>query len=181
MALPWLYCRTMTTHNRIFNYLFILRMHCWEAFSLSQSVLRVGSHEVAWIWDRRPAPAAPPTPSPSPGRDEEVCTVWDMAKMGGEEPGMNALPKPIGVAATADMGATTAVRPLGAAAAGGGEVGLALEWATIAGECPPGRELGKVGNNGTPLPCPVTSKPRAPLADSSPKRSAMARKLVTSS
>lgn len=90
-------------------------------------MLRVGSHEVAWIWDRRPAPAAPPTPSPSPGRDEEVCTVEDMAKMGGEEPGMNALPKAIGVAATADMGVTTEVRPLGAAAAGGGEVGLALE------------------------------------------------------
>lgn len=105
-------------------------MHCCEAFSLSQSVLRVGSQEVAWIWDRRPAPttpATPPTPSPTPGRGEEVCTVGDTATTGGEEPGVNVFPKTAGVAVTADIEATTAVRPLCAAAAGGGEAGLAPE------------------------------------------------------
>lgn len=102
-------------------------MHCWEAFSLSQSVLRVGSQEVAWIWDRRPAPATPPTPSPTPGRGEEACRVGDTATTGGEEPGVNVFPNPAVVAVTADIGATKAVRPLCAAAAGGGEAGLELE------------------------------------------------------
>lgn len=102
-------------------------MHCWEAFSLSQSVLRVGSQEVAWIWDRRPAPATPATPSPTPGRGEDECTVGDTATAGGEEPGVKVFPNPAGLAVTAEIGATTAVRPLCAAAARGGEAGLALE------------------------------------------------------
>lgn len=151
-------------------------MHCCEAFSLSQSVLRVGSHEVAWIWDRRPAPATPATPNPTPGRGEDACRVGDTATTGGEEPGVIVLPKPAGVAVTADIGATTAARPL---CAGEGEAELALEWAPLAAECPTGRELVKVGNSEAPLLCPVTPKPRAPPLDCSPKLSAMARGLVT--
>lgn len=150
-------------------------MHCWEAFSLSQSVLRVGSQDVAWICDRRPAPATPATPSPTPGRGDDVCTVGDTATTGGEEePGVKMFPNPSGVAVTADRGATTAVRPLCAAAAGGGEAGLELECAPMAPDCVPGTELAKVGSSGAPLPCPVTLKPRAPPLDSSPKLSAMA-------
>lgn len=152
--------------------LFILRMHCWEAFSLSQSVLRVGSQEVAWIWDRRPAPATPATPSPTPGRGEEGW-MGDTATTGGEEPGVNVFPNPTGVAVTADMGATTAVRPLCAAAAGGGEAGLELEGAPLAAEGPTGTEFAKVGSGAAPLPGPGTPEPRAPPLDSSPKLSAM--------
>lgn len=99
-------------------------MHCCEAFSLSQSVLRVGSQKVAWIWDRRPAPATPaipPTPSPMPGRGDEECTVGDTATTGGEEPGVNMFPRLAGEAVTADIGANAAGRPLCATAARGGE------------------------------------------------------------
>lgn len=49
----------------------------------------------------------------------------------------------------------------------------------MAAVCPTGIELAKVGNSGTPLPCPVKSKPTAPPTVSSPKLSAMAHKLVT--
>lgn len=149
--------------------LFILRMHCCEAFSLSQSVLRLGSHEVAWIWDRRPAPATPPTPSPTPGREEETCRLGYTDTTGGEE-------KAAGVAVTADIGATRADRPLCAAAVGGGEAGLELEGAPLDVGCPPGRELAKVGSIEASLLCPVTPKPRAPPLDCSPKLSAMAHK-----
>lgn len=160
-------------------YRFILRMHCWEAFSLSQSVLRVGSQDVAWIWDRRLAPATPPTPRPMPGRGEEACTVGDTATTGGEDPVVNAFPNATGVAVTADIGATTAVRPLCATAATGGEAGFGLEWAPLAVEYPPGSELVKVGSNDAPPPWPVTPKPRAPPLDSSPKLSAMAWTLAS--
>lgn len=150
-------------------------MHCCEAFSLSQSVLTVGSQEVAWIWDRRPAPATPPTPSPTPER-AEACKVGETATMGGEGPWLKVLPKPIGATATADMGGggTTAGRPLCAAAAGGGEAGWTIEWAPLVAECPTGRELAKVGRSGTPLLGAVTPKPSAPTSDSSAKVSAMA-------
>lgn len=105
--------------------------------------------------------------------------MGDTATTGGEEPGVNVFPKLTGVAVTADRGATTAVRPLGAAAAGGGEAGLELECAPPVAECPIGRELPKIGSCEAPLPCPVTSKPRALLLDSSPKLSAMAHKLAS--
>lgn len=150
-------------------------MHCCDAFSLSQSVLTVGSQDVAWIWDRRPAPATPPTPSPTPVR-AEACTVGETATMGGEEPWLKVLPKPVGATATADMGGggTTTGRPLCAAAAGGGEAGWTLECAPLVAECPTGKELAKVGRSGTPLLGAVTPKPSAPPSDSSAKVSAMA-------
>ncbi|TNN53061.1 hypothetical protein EYF80_036754 [Liparis tanakae] len=100
-------------------HLLIRRMHCCDAFSLSQSVLRVGSHDVAWIWDSRSAPATPP----NPGSTEEACRLGDTAMTEGEEPGANALAKPLTVGAAA--GGTGAARPLCAAAAGGAEAGLA--------------------------------------------------------
>lgn len=154
--------------NHTFVYLLILRMHCWEAFSLSQSVLRVGSQEVAWIWDRRPAPATPATPP---------RTVGDTATTGDEEPAAKKeFPNPTGGAVTADTGAAAAVRPLCAAAARGGEAGLELDWAPLAAGCPPGREVAKVESSEAPLPGPVTPKPRAPPPDCSPKLSAMAHK-----
>lgn len=56
-----------------------------------------------------------------------MCTFGATATIGGEEPGVRVFPKPIRVVATADMLAVTADRPLGAAAAGGGEAGLVLE------------------------------------------------------
>lgn len=99
-------------------HLFILRMHCCDAFSLSQSVLRVGSQEVAWIWDSRPPPA---TPNPTPGTGEDACAMGDTATTGGEEAGVKVSPKPAAVGVTAATGATKAVRPLCATAAGGKE------------------------------------------------------------
>ena len=101
-------------------------MHCWEAFSLSQSVLSVGSQEVAWIWDRRPPPATPATPSPTLGRVEGACEIGDTATKGGAVLGVYEFPKQTGVEVTAEMGATTEVRPLCVAAAGGGKAELGL-------------------------------------------------------
>lgn len=106
--------------------------------------------------------------------------MGDTATTGGEEPGVNVFPKLTGVAVTADIGATTAVRPLCAATARGGEVGLELECTPPVADIPTGRELDKIGRCEAPLPCPVvTSKPRALLLDSSPKLSAMAHKLAS--
>lgn len=139
--------------------LLIRRIHCWEAFSLSQSVLSVGSQDVAWIWDRRPAPA---TPSPTPGRGEEGCREWDMATTGGEEPGLKLFPNPTG------WGRGVAEeRPLcpgrGGEAEPEPEPEPELEGAAVG-------EFVKVGNSEAPLP-----GPRAPLLDSSAKLSAMVR------
>lgn len=140
-------------------HLLIRRMHCCDAFSLSQSVLSVGSQDVAWIWDSRSAPATPPSPNPTPGSTEEACRLGDMATTEGKEPGMNALPNPL--TAGADAGGAGAARPLCAAAAGGAEAGLVAL-------CPTGKVSAKVGSGEAPLPCPV---------DGSPELSAMAREL----
>ena len=118
-------------------------MHCWEAFSLSQSVLRVGSQGVVWIWDRRPAPATPPTPSAIPERGEEVCRLGDTATTGGRAPGLNVVPTPAAVAVTADMGAITVVRPLCATAAGGGKAGMELGVTTGDYRGPRGNRVGQ--------------------------------------
>lgn len=132
--------------------LFIRRMHCCEAFSLSQSVLRVGSQDVAWIWDRRPAPAklggAPVTPRPMLGGSEGgtaagaemlELTAWLST----------ATPGPLSkteVMLCAIAGGGTAARPVSAAAAGGGEAGLAPLV-----ECP-GKEWPKLADNWAPAP-----------------------------
>lgn len=163
-------CDLLLSKNLI--YLFILRMHCWEAFSLSQSVLRVGSQEAAWIWDRRPPPATPATPSPTLGSGRDVCTTGGRGTTGTEESGVYEFPKPT-AAVTAETGAT--VRPACAGEAEGGEARLELDGTPLAPGCPSGRELAKVGS-----PCPVTPKPWASLLNSSPKLSAMMRQLAAS-
>lgn len=151
-------------------YLFILRMHCWEAFSLSQSALRVGSQEAAWIWERRPPPA---TPSPTLARGKDVCTTGGTGTTGTEESGVNEFPKPT-AAVTAGTGAT--VRPACAGEAGGGEARSEPDGTPLAPGCPSGRELAKVGS-----PCPVTPKPWASLLHSSPKLSAMMMRQLAAS
>lgn len=119
------------------RYLFIRRMHCCDAFSLSQSVLSVGSQDVAWIWDRRPAPArfagAPVNPRPM---------------LGGRDGGMAASTEPVEfttplswLSMSEVMWCATpgdaAARPVSAATAGGGEAG---------------KKWPKLGNTGAPLP-----------------------------
>lgn len=88
--------------------LFILRMHCCDAFSLSQSVLMVGSQEVACIWDSNP-PATPTPPPPPTGDEAWWCTVGDDE----EDPGLRAVllevPVMVPVVVTAARGVTTAV------------------------------------------------------------------------
>lgn len=133
-------------------------MHCCDAFSLSQSVLSVGSQDVAWIWDRRPAPArlggAPWTPKPM---------------LGGKGGGRTAGPERLEFTAwlrTATLSMTevilcamagdTAARPVSAAAAGGGEVGLAP-----LAVCP-GRECPKLADSWAPLPWLVPTAPLGP-------------------
>lgn len=154
------------------RYLFILRMHCCDAFSLSQSVLSVGSQDVAWICDNRPAPArfgAPVTPSPMlGGRVGATEKGADTAEFIAVVRTSTLLPYALstGLMESGIPGAITA-RPVSAAAAGGGEAGLALLV-----ECP-GRELPKLGNNWAPLPWLVpTAGPMAPF-DFSPTLSAI--------
>lgn len=76
-------------------YLLILRIHCCDAFSLSQSVLWVGSQEATFMWDRRPAPATPatpPIPSPTPWMGDVAWTFGPTATSGCGAPGLG-LPK----------------------------------------------------------------------------------------
>lgn len=118
------------------RYLFIRRMHCCEAFSLSQSVLSVGSQDVAWIWERRPAPArfagAPGSPRPMlGGRDgvtdastEPVELTTPLSWLSRSEVMWCATP------------GDAAARPVSAATAGGGEAGkkwpkLGTTWAPL--------------------------------------------------
>lgn len=112
-------------------------MHCCDAFSLSQSVLSVGSQDVAWIWERRPAPArfagAPVSPRPM---------------LGGRDGGTVASTGPVelttplswlsmSVVMWCATPGDAAARPVSAATAGGGEDGK--KWA-------------KLGNTWAPLP-----------------------------
>ena len=159
----------MEEHAKAIVYLLIRRIHCWDAFSLSQSVLKVGSQDVAWIWDKRPAPATPATPNPIPLGSAAVVATLVGTGMGKPTAVLRTpptmFPKPLPTAkdvVSVEPGAITA-RPVSAAAAGGGEAGLA---ALV--ECP-GSELPKLGNSGVPLPwLPTTPKPIAPFV-SSPK------------
>jgi len=134
------------------KYLFIRSIHCWDAFSLSQSVLNVGSQEVAWIWDRRPAPAGTPDPIPG-GRD------------GGRAPGSVessawvSRPSPLSTAGLMVCGIPGAITDRPVSARGGGD----------ADECP-GPELPKLAENCAPWPC---TDPTEPLAFSSPTLSAI--------
>lgn len=154
--------------------LLIRSMHCWDAFSLSQSVLKVGSQDVAWICDKRPAPATPATPKPMPPGRAVFVATWVEAGAGKPitvlRPPTILLPNPLptaDVVVSVELGAITA-RPVSAAAAGGGEAGLA---ALV--ECP-GSELPKLGNRGVPLPWLLTTpKPTVPFV-SSPTLSAIA-------
>lgn len=146
---------------------------------MSQSALRVGSQEVAWIWDKRPPPANPATPRPTPDRGEDVCTIGDTATTGIEEPEVNVFPNPVAEEVTADIGDTTAVRPPSAAVVGEGEAEFGLGCAPLAAGCSPGKELAKVGSGKAPLPCPGTPKSWELPLYSSPKLSAIAYELAS--
>lgn len=146
---------------------------------MSQSALRVGSQEVAWIWDKRPPPANPATPRPTPGRGEDVCTIGDTATTGDAEPVVNVFPYPVvEEVTTADIGDTTAARPPSAAVVGEGEAEFGLGCAPLAAGCPPGK-LAKVGGGKAPLPCPGTPKLWALPLYSSPKLSAITYELTS--
>lgn len=138
----------------LFYYLFILRIHGCEALSLSQSELRVGSQVVGYFHVIRFASAPPATPNSMAGVG--VWTVGDTATTGGVVPGMNEVPNTAGVA---EIGATSAVRPLSAASAGGGKAGLEVEGTQAADELPSGWQFAAVWCGGLTLPCPVPPGP----------------------